>query len=249
MQQNLLGEPVEPKRKLGCSIAGWTVFLVLLAAVLFVGYRTWYYYDKIRRGELVDLPQFTDRFTAVGGSSFSSGTADRAAVETDGNAELGADREHAKLTIVEFADFECPYSKDEATIVRTLMAKYGDRVRLIYRHYPLETIHPSALEAAVAADCAKEQGKFWAYHDKLFLNSPSLGFQDLLRYAREAGLDDAQFQRCLEANRYKDAVMKDENDAKALGLEGTPTFFFNGRMIAGAIPQQTFEQLIQRMIK
>ena len=248
---------VEPRRqrskasRIGCAVVGWAAFAAAFAVIAFFGYRVWFYYGKISRGELVELPQFRDRFTAAGqartGATPSS--AGRAEIEAGDNPADGADAATAKLTVVQFADFQCPFSKEEATIVRTLMLKYGDRVRFVYRDYPLDTLHPDATQSALAAECAREQGKFWAYHDKLFVNSPVLGFQDLNRYAEEAGLDTRQFEKCLVDERYREKVEEDRALAERLGLRGTPSFFFNGQRVEGAIPAQVFEDLIEKMLK
>lgn len=238
------------KRSFGCAIAGWAIFVILLGVVGFFGYRVWFYYGKIRRGEFVELPQFRSSFTSAGNAAVGgAANQDRETVESGDHPAEGPSAEEAKLTIVQFADFQCPFSKEEATVVRTLMRKYGDRVRFVYRDYPLTTVHPDATQASLAAECAREQGKFWAYHDKLYLNAPSLGFQDLVRYAEEIGLEARQFERCLVDERYREKVEEDRALAERLGLRGTPTFFFNGQRVEGAIPADIFENLIQKMVK
>ena len=162
---------------------------------------------------------------------------------------MGADVKNAKLTIVEFGDFECPFSKDSATMIRSLMAKYPTQVRLVYRHFPLSDIHPNAVQAAIASECADEQKKFWPFYDKLYANQNALKFADLIRYSTEVGLDTVQFRTCLVNNRYSEKVNADFSYAGAIGLQGTPTFFLNGQMIQGAIPEQTMDALVQKFLK
>ncbi|MBI4458252.1 DsbA family protein [Candidatus Uhrbacteria bacterium] len=235
----------EPRHPVRAAI-GWLVFLALMAATIFIGWRVWFYYDKIRRGEIVHLPQFTERFTAAAPNGAGLPLVDRAAIETADDPSFGpAD---AKLTIVEFADFECPYSRASAPTVRSLMAKYGDRVRFIYRDFPLSTIHARAETAAVASECADAQGKFWAYHDRLY-GSTALGYGDLVRYAAEAGLDKAAFEKCLAENRYKDEVVADLTQGIDAGVRGTPTFFLNGQILEGDVPRDVFEQLIEKLLQ
>lgn len=238
------------KRSLGCAIVGWALFVILFVLIVYLGYRVSVYYGKIRRGELIDLPQFTTRLTSVSGAGAGGpsvvGNAD---VDSPDAPSQGPSEKDAKLTIVQFADFQCPFSKDEATTFRTLMAKYGDRVRFVYRDYPLDDIHPDATQAALAAECAAEQGKFWNFHDKLFLNAPALSFADLTRYAEETGLDSKQFEKCLVDERYKGKVDADRAAAVRLGIRGTPTFFFNGQRVEGAIPADIFEELIKKLLK
>jgi protein-disulfide isomerase len=236
----------ESKRNWGCTIFGWLLFLSAAAFLVLVGTKTADYYGRIKRGEIVELPQFRTQFTASKTPVLSRSQVERAAVEVSDQPTIGP--ANAPLTVVEFADYECPYSKDASSTVRTLAAKFGDKVRVIYRDYPIDSIHPRAKEAAIAGECAREQDKFWAYHDRLYQNSPALNHADLIRYARESGLDEAQFSQCLVAERYKDKVEKDTADALALGVSGTPVFFFNGQKVEGAIPSDTFDAIIQRMI-
>ncbi|MEY4744104.1 MAG: hypothetical protein RL272_49 [Candidatus Parcubacteria bacterium] len=238
------------KRSPGCAIVGWGLFALLFAIIVYFGYRVSVYYGKIRRGEIIDLPQFTARFTSVTGRGASGPwTVGNADVDSADAPSAGPAAKDAKLTIVQFADFQCPYSKEEATVFRTLMAKYGDRVRFVFRDYPLDAIHPDAMQAALASECAGEQGKFWNFHDKLFLNSPALTFADLTRYAEETGLDTKQFEKCLVDERYKSRVDADRAAAEGLGLTGTPSFFLNGQRIEGAIPEPVFDGLIQKLLK
>lgn len=193
-------EKENTERKVGCAVFGWVVFLVLLAGIGLFGYRTWSYYGKIRSGDLIDLPQFGGKLTRTGtGSGSSQNLVERSVVEDKDSPQLGPD--DAVLTIVEFADFECPYSKEVSSAARRVMAKHADKVKLIYRDYPIALLHPNAFQAAMAAECAREQGKFWPYHDKLYANSPSLGYADLLRYGGEIGLDQKQFEKCLVDSR------------------------------------------------
>lgn len=238
----------ERRGNLGCSIIGWLAFVMFFALIVLVGYKTYVYYGVLRRGEIVDLPQYREQFTTSRRPVLEQPTVDRKTVETDAAPALGADKAAAKLTIVEFGDFECPYTKQESSVVRTFLAKYGDRVRLLYRNYPLEDVHLNAKQAAIAGACAQEQGKFWAYHDRLFQHSPALGFQDLVRYSEEAGLDAKQFEKCLVDQRYKVAVENDAAQAVAAGVSGTPVFFFNGRKVEGAIPADVFERVIRRFL-
>lgn len=241
-------EPVERKRNWGCSIVGWLLFVIVLAFIVLVGVKTAEYYGKISRGELVDLPQYRSAFTTAKTQVLSRSQVDRAVVEDGEAPAIGAGKDAAVLTIVEFADFECPYSKDVSSSIRALVTKYGDKVRLIYRDYPIDDIHVHARQAAIAGECAQEQGKFWAYHDRLYQNTPVLGHADLLRYAQETGLDGVQFEKCLSEERYKEKVAADVAAAQTLGVSGTPAFFFNGQKVEGAIPLESLELIIQRMI-
>ena len=170
-------------------------------------------------------------------------TAPRYDVATEGPSKGPAD---ARITIVEFSDFQCPYCQRALATVDEVLAKYPEDVRVVYRHLPLDRIHPNARGAAEAAACAEEQGQFWAYHDKLFQNNKALGKEDLLRYATDAGLDAARFQTCFDERRFKDKVEADLQAARAVGISGTPAFVVNGILLSGAQPAEEFYKVIDQ---
>jgi protein-disulfide isomerase len=150
---------------------------------------------------------------------------------------------NAPISIVEFSDFECPFCGRAFPTVKQVLATYGDRVRLTYRHYPLP-IHPRARPAAEAAACAADQGKFWEYHDRLFQHQDQLSDDDLKAHAAALGLDAAKFNACFQATAHKadiDADIAAGNDA---GVNGTPAFFVNGRLLSGAQPFEAFKKVI-----
>lgn len=151
----------------------------------------------------------------------------------------------APVTIIEFADFECPACKENLPVLRQLRDLYQDQVRLVYRDFPLAA-HPQARPAAEAAQCAHEQGQFWAYHDALFAQAPDLKPSDYATLAERLSLNTTEFAACLASNRPKAAVSKDLADAQGLGLSGTPTFFINGRYLAGFQTLEVLRQYIDR---
>ena len=149
----------------------------------------------------------------------------------------------APVTIIEFADFACPACKENLPVLRQLRELYKDQVRLVYRDFPLSA-HPQARPAAEAAQCAHEQGQFWTYHDALFAQAPDLKPSDYAALAARLSLNTTEFAACLASDRPKTAVARDLADAQSLGLSGTPTFFINGRYLAGV---QTLEALRQHI--
>jgi len=161
-------------------------------------------------------------------------------VSTAGRPARGP--EAAPVTIIEFSDYECPFCKRAEPTVKKVLDTYGDKVRLVYRNYPLE-FHATARPAAEASACAAAQGKFWEYHDKLFASS-DLTDAKLKSLAGELGLDQAKFDECFDKKQFKADIDKDMADASSVGVSGTPAFFINGRMISGAQPFEKFKEII-----
>ena len=149
----------------------------------------------------------------------------------------------APVMIVEFSDYQCPYCHQVEPTVKQLLAKYGDKVSLSYRDYPLRANHSQAEIAAEASRCALEQGKFWEYHDQLFAGD-KLDKDSLIGFARNLGMDDKQFGACITSEKYKNAIDTDLQEGAEAGVEGTPGFFINGIAVSGAQQQVAFERVI-----
>ncbi|HBX68198.1 MAG TPA: hypothetical protein DEH25_02100 [Chloroflexi bacterium] len=155
--------------------------------------------------------------------------------------------EQAAITIIEFSDYECPYCRKwHQEVWPLLQAEYGDQIRLVYRDFPLTSIHSNASPAAVAANCAGEQDKYWEFNDKLFAMKLNLGKTTYQTYAEELGLDMPAFNECLDSGRYVDEVEADYQYAANLGIRSTPTFFVNGIPVVGAQPFDMFKSLIDQ---
>jgi predicted DsbA family dithiol-disulfide isomerase len=136
---------------------------------------------------------------------------------------------NAPVTIVEFSDFECPFCGNLFPVMKEIEAKYADTVRVVYRQFPLNSIHPHAQKAAEASLCAKEQNKFWEYHDSLFANQRELTVESLKSRAAELKLDTIAFNACLDSGRQAAAVRQDVTDGNKAGVTGTPAIYINGR--------------------
>ena len=149
----------------------------------------------------------------------------------------------ARVTIVEFSDFECPYCGSAHDTVEQVMTTYAGKVRLVYRQFPL-SFHPHAAKAAEASLCAADQGKFWEYHDVLFKNQKKLEATDLKAHASEVGLHAQKFGQCLDSGDKKKAVDADQQAGLAAGVGGTPAFFINGIFLNGAQPIDEFKKVI-----
>jgi protein-disulfide isomerase len=154
----------------------------------------------------------------------------------------------APVTIVEFSDFECPYCARAEPTVKQVLAAYPDKVRLVYRDFPLP-MHPRAPKAAEAAHCAADQGKYWEMHEKLFANSTKLEVGELKGYAKEVGLDQGKFDKCLESGEKAKVVESHRKAGEEAGVSGTPAFFINGRLLSGAQPIDAFKAIIDEELK
>jgi protein-disulfide isomerase len=165
-------------------------------------------------------------------------------VATEGYPSLGPT--DAPITIVEFSDYQCPYCRRwHEQVYQPLLNAYPGKIRLVYRHLPLTSIHPDAFAAAEASMCAGEQNAYWPYHDKLF-SSESLGSNVYVQYAQDLGLEMDSFESCLAEHKYQEAIQADSDFAVNLGVRSTPTFFINGLAIVGAQPLDIFKQVIDK---
>lgn len=150
----------------------------------------------------------------------------------------------APVTIVEFSDFECGHCAQFHDTVEDVLRRYGQNIRVVFHHFPLDSecnpslaaqLHRGACLAAVASECAAQEGQFWQYHDVLFNNHKQLGRQSLIEYAARLGLDTTRFTACLDSPEPRARVQNDVTEAAALGVDSTPTVFINGRLVKGAL--------------
>jgi predicted DsbA family dithiol-disulfide isomerase len=152
--------------------------------------------------------------------------------------------ETARVEIVEYGDFQCPICKQVEPVIKRLLSRYKDQVRFVWKDYPLPT-HPDAQPAAEAARCVTEPARFWSYHDKLFDNQKALSKSKLKEYAKQVGVDVAAFNACLDKGTYRERVKASIAEGGRYGVGGTPTFFINGRIVAGAMPYEVFEEIVR----
>lgn len=214
--------PVEAKAALGRGLA------VLMAAVA-VGTPAFYWLS--RHGEVSASVAPSAEVLA------------RHLVRPDSHA---AGNLQSPVTVVEFGDFQCPACGHEQAVVREIREKYGSQVRFVFRHFPISSLHMYAEEAAEASECAAEQGKFWEAADKFYDRQDDLSEPALERYAAELGLDVGKFNPCLASGAMTARVRRDVEDARALGVSQTPTFFIGQHLAAGAIDFAKFYQLLDQ---
>lgn len=244
MSENNLGQPLRwYQRWTGVMAVG--LVASILAIILFVAGSAGYYYWQIKHGNgQILFDKFYGGFSDAGIAG--AGAADkinRSDIEIPSAPFLGSN--NAKVTVVEFVDFKCPNCKAEAPILRQIMAKYGNKVKLIIRNFPVESTHPGSNQLSMLAMCAYEQGFYWPLHDWLYDNQDSLGSQlndeEIAGMATNFGWDADKMKTCLAGTAVKVAVNKDFADGYRFGVAGTPTFFINGQKVEGVVPQTAWE--------
>ena len=218
----------------------YSVLVVLAFAVgILVGYVAWGRGTTVTAaapvqqpsGQVVEAPQPTQAPV-------------RYDIPTEGYPSLGP--EDAKIVIVEFSDFQCPFCRRfHDDTYQALLDAYPGQIRFVYRNLPLTSIHPNAMPAAVASLCANDQNKYWEFHEKLF-SSETLDEATYIQYATDLGLDVETFTACLTSGSHDEFIQQDMNFSLDLGVQSTPTFFVNGLAIVGAQPLSNFQQLIDR---
>jgi protein-disulfide isomerase len=217
----------------------WVVLLILaFGGGLATGYFTW----GSQPAALAAAPA-----KAAAGSAVTLDTqtpVKRVNVPTEGSPSYGP--ANAVITIVEFSDFQCPYChKWFAETWPQLQQAYAGKIRLVYRDFPLTSLHPEAEPAAEAANCAGEQNQYWPFHDRL-MGADQFGADVYLAYASSLKLDLVKFKECLTSNRFQTAIQNDASFGASLGITGTPTFFVNGIPLVGAQPFSTFKMVIDQ---
>ncbi|MDP2789819.1 MAG: thioredoxin domain-containing protein [bacterium] len=219
--------------------------LVFFTTVLGVDYR------RAHPSQTDPLASLTAGSASQSTSGTVSGTVRPAIpqIETADDPYLGP--AEAKVIVVEFIDFQCPFCKQVYPMVRELAAQYGNRVKFILRDFPLNDIHPEAQAAAEASGCAFEQGndKFWAYHDKLYQNQELLNAATYTAIASQVNLNEQKFATCMSSGARKSEILGDLADGAAIGVTGTPTFFLNGYLVKGTFPKDMFAKALDLLLK
>jgi len=150
----------------------------------------------------------------------------------------------ARVTIVEFSDFQCPFCGEAKTLVNQVLEAYPKDVKLVFKHFPLTSIHPNALPAARASVAAGHQGKFWEMHDVLFQNNRALDYDQLKEYAGRVGLNVPRWEEDYQAQDTQQQIVRDVRAARAAEVDATPTFFVNGKRLVGDRSMDSFKSLI-----
>ncbi len=158
----------------------------------------------------------------------------------------------APVTIIEYSDFQCPFCASFHPTMEQILENYPDKVRWVYKHFPLDSIHPQARPAAEASECVWEQkgnDGFWEFADRLFENQERLGKELYQELATKMGLNLDQFNNCLSSRKYKDKVEADYQEGKQVGVKGTPASFVNGEEVFGAVPYENLKEIVEKTLK
>lgn len=174
---------------------------------------------------------------------------------TNDDHYLGAEPSKAKVVLVEFSDFQCPYCSNLHPTLQRIVDENPETVSLVYRHFPLTSIHPQALPAANASECAAEQDKFWEFGDKIFATQSSMSDSYYSQIASDIGLNIDKFNDCYQSKKYDDDVQADMSEGELAGVSGTPATFVlqgddvtTGQLISGALPYASFKSVIDQLL-
>lgn len=232
----------------------WIFFgLVLVMLLSFVG-TVVYYLWQFKYGAVKDVAKIQAEFQFSKLRTSVTATDDTAPVApADLNSFVRAHNPvfgdpKARVTVLAFVDFECPFSRQSYPTVKAMANKFGPAVRVVFKQLPLTSLHANALAAAEASTCAADQGKFWEYHDRLFI-SQQLDREGLVTAAQTTGLELDTFNRCLEANPHRAELEADLQDAIALKVRGTPTYFVNHTVIEGVPDAARWDQVILSQLR
>ena len=237
------------------SIGSKIVYILLLIAFLVIGY-LFAKVEMLQKGSVAVAPAAPEAQNAQ--APEEPAAPDPEQVKKDlkmGHLPVKGDQ-NAKVTMVEFSDFECPLcGRFYSETLSQLIKEYVDtgKMKINYRHYPLP-FHPKATPLALVAECANEQGKFWEMHDKIFSatvagTSSTSTDADYTKWAGELGLDTSSFDSCYTSKKYQKNVDEDTSAGSAVGVSGTPTFYINGKQLVGALPFESFKAIIEEELK
>lgn len=152
------------------------------------------------------------------------------------------------VLIEEFSDFQCPFCAEALPILKRIKGKYGDKIDIQLRHFPIEKIHPMAPMASLASECMRDQEKFWAYHDRLFENQARLSSKTIKEIALELGADESEFDLCMASKKHAGILQRDFLEGRERGVQGTPTFFINEARYEGILSYERFVEIIDSEI-
>jgi protein-disulfide isomerase len=210
--------------------------LLVLLLIIYFSFLVYRFKRGIESGELI-IGNVIGQYSEFEGQINNSITINRQEIEALGNPSMGSN--DPIMTIVEFSDFNCPYCAIIHPIIKEFVLEYPEKVKVIFRDFPL-----SGNQAAMAANCAFEQGRFWEMHDKLFANQKNLSETIIKQIADEMRLEMDSFNNCYDNQKYEQNIQKDLAVGIKAGVEGTPTLFINGQRFPGVMPEDVLKQIL-----
>lgn len=226
---------------------GIFLLILILIPVVYIGFYMVRFYPKIKSGELTSYDQvrFSGNLSKTSGSSQLSAEDLAAMVPTGTIREFG--KKDAPLTIVEFIDYQCPYCQEMVMPIRQLMTTHADKIHFVVRDFPVVELHADARNASLAARCTLDQGQsaYWRFQDLMFGDQSHLSLDDLRAKASLAKINTARFDECMSDRTFDLEIDRDIEFAKRIGVQGTPTFFFNGVKVEGSVPSDQFNAMIE----
>lgn len=235
------------------SIVSKLVYILLLVAFLVIGY-LFAKVEMLQKGTTAAAPQQAAAPNAQ--APQQPAAPDPEQIKKDlkmGHLPIKGSQS-AKVTMVEFSDFECPFcGRFYKETLPQIIKDYVDtgKMKIYYRHYPL-TFHPKAAPLANASECANDQGAFWQMHDKIFDNNATVSNMtddQIKQWGADLGLNTSQFNGCYDNKAHQDKIDEDQKDGVAVGVSGTPTFYINGKQLVGAMPYESFKAIIDEELK
>lgn len=250
MENPVLPPQPQPSRHIFAKIVGFTALVWL---VIFLGY-TGFFLWKLKFGNPEEIARVRSQYKSANFTAAASGgTGPQAPTGGTWQTYIHAYTPQAGLakapvTIVAFIDFECPFCQADYSVFKDVVETYGGAVRIVYKYLPLTSIHPNALNASEAAACANDQGKFWPYYHYLF-TTKKLAEPDLQAAATAIGLEPSVFANCFSSHKHRSDIEADVNEAIALGVRGTPTYFVNNDVIEGGAERSVWDSTLLHNLK
>ena len=229
------------------SVISWIFILLMFWSIGTTGLAVYNAaaYGNCNGPESTEFCLFNPTMTGELGHSMHEGKTDGKLLPADVDDDPFVGAEDAKVTVIEFGCYTCPYTKKAEYVREKIQEEYGDKVKFVFRNFPLAN-HQLSRELAEASECANEQGKFWEYHKTLFDNQKVESVEKIKTLATDTGLDMQKFNECFDTRKFQDEVEKDHQDGMTSGIFGTPTFFINGRSLVGPRTWQEFKDIIDQ---
>ncbi len=230
----------------GFKIFGYIFLSIVLIFIAVFLYFFIYYLWQFKYGSPETVTNinkvFSDTFTKANQNNKAPvSVPDTASLIHAHNPQLG--KEDASVTMIMFIDFECPFCQASFPVFKQIVDTFGDAVHIVFKHYPIESIHPHAYRAAEASMCAEEQDKFWEFHDQIFATK-KLDETSLYTHAIGVGINAATFDQCMKAGSHSSEIDTDLSDGIKIGIRGTPTYIVNGQVIEGSRTIEEWKQII-----